>query len=331
VDVLILGGTGFLSREIAAEALARGHDVTCLTRGISGDPPSGAEHVIADREEGDAYLGVSARYWDAVVDITSTPSYARAALDALGDDTGHWTYVSSVSAYADLSQRGGDEADALWDPLPEDADESDMSRYGEMKSACEAAALSTVGERLLIARAGLLIGPGDGSDRFGYWPGRFARGGRVLVPDEPDLLTQVLDARDLAAWLVDTFGRGDVGVYDAVGPTQRLADVLATCAAAAGFSGQTFAAAPEWLVEHKVDYWMGPDSLPLWLSDAYAGMTSRSGQAAVAAGLMRRPLEESAADVLDDERRRGLSRERRAGISPEREADLIHALLTSVG
>jgi 2'-hydroxyisoflavone reductase len=329
VDVLILGGTGFLSRAIALEALSLGHNVTCLTRGISGEPPEGADQVIADREEGDAYLEVSKRYWDEVVDITSTPSFARGAVEALGDDVGHWTYVSSVSAYRDLSQPGGTEDDPLHEPLPEDADEDDMSRYGEMKSACEAAARGTVGDRLVIARAGLLIGPGDVSDRFGYWPARFALGGRVLVPDTPDAPSQLLDARDLAAWLVDAAGRGDVGTYDAVGSTGRLADVLAVCASAAGFAGETYAAAPEWLVEHGVDYWMGPESLPLWLSSRYVGMMSRSGAAAVAAGLVRRPLEESATAVLADERRRGLHRVRQAGLSPEREAILLDELLSA--
>jgi nucleoside-diphosphate-sugar epimerase len=331
VDVLILGGTGFLSGEIALEALALGHDVTCLTRGVSGDPPSGAEHVLADREEGDAYLEVSARYWDEVVDTTSTPSYARAALEVLGDGVGHWTYVSSVSVYADLSQPGGNEADPIWDPLPLMADEADLSRYGELKSACEAAARDALGDRLVVVRPGLLIGPGDDSDRFGYWPGRFARGGQVLVPDTPELATQVLDARDLAAWIVDAFGRGDVGTYDAVGPVLRLADVLGVCASVADFSGRTYAADPEWLVAHDVDYWMGPDSLPLWLSADYVGMMARSGAAAVAAGLVRRPLEESALDVLADERRRGLDRERRAGLRPEREAELLIELLASAG
>jgi 2'-hydroxyisoflavone reductase len=327
VDVLILGGTGFLSRDIALEALSLGHSVTCLTRGMTGEPPAGAEHVIADREEGDAYLEVSARYWDEVVDITSTPSYARAALDALGDAAGHWTYVSSISVYADLGPAGGTEEDALKEPLPEDADETDMERYGELKSACELAARTAVEDRLLVARSGLLIGRGDVSDRFGYWPARFARGGRVLVPDTPDQPTQVLDARDLAAWIVDASGRGDVGVYDAVGPVERLADVLSMCAQVAEFQTPTFAASPEWLVEHGVDYWAGPESLPLWLPSDLAGMTSRSGAAATAAGLTRRPIEESAADVLEDETRRGLGRTRRAGLSPAREAQLVDELL----
>jgi nucleoside-diphosphate-sugar epimerase len=245
----------------------------------------------------------------------------------LGDGVGHWTYVSSISAYADLGPTGGTEAGALCDPLPEDADESDMSRYGEMKSACELAARTAVGDQLLVTRPGLLVGPGDDSDRFGYWPARFARGGRVLVPDTPDVLTQVLDARDLAAWIVDAFGRGDVGVYDAVGPAMRFADVLSVCAAAAGFQAETFAAAPAWLIEHDVDYWAGSESLPLWLPPELAGMTSRSGEAAVAAGLIRRPLDQTVADVLLDERRRGLERIRRAGLSPERELELLTELL----
>jgi nucleoside-diphosphate-sugar epimerase len=296
---------------------------------MAGEPPPDIEHVLADREEADAYDPVSGFFWDAVVDITSTPSYARAALEALGGNTGHWTYVSSVSVYADLSKAGGTEDDAVHEPLPQGDDEGDMSRYGEMKSACELAATEAVGDRLLIARPGLLIGPGDTSDRFGYWPSRFALGGQVLVPDTPAAPQQLLDARDLAAWLVDSFGRGEVGTYDAVGLLHHFADVLAVCQAVAGFTGETIRADPAWLVAHEVDHWAGPESLPLWLPDELAGMLHRDGTAAAAAGLTRRSLSESAADVLADERRRGLGRYRVAGLSREREAELVAELLSA--
>jgi len=329
VDVLILGGTRFLSHQIALEALNLGHSVTCLTRGMAGEPPPEIDHVIADREEADAYDEVAGLFWDEVVDVTSTPSHARAALEAVGPFAGHWTYVSSASVYADLSLVGGTEDQPLRDPFPEDGDEDDLSFYGEMKVACELAAQAALGGRLLIARPGLLVGPGDVSDRFGYWPARFARGGRVLVPDAPDSPVQVLDTRDLAAWLVDEFGRGDVGVYDTVGSTQRLADVLGVCAKVAGFSGEQVAASPEWLSEHDVEHWAGPESLPLWLPADHAGMATRSGAAALAAGLTRRSVTESATDVLADEHRRGLMRYRRAGLSPERESELLAELVSA--
>src|SRR6476646_3287691 len=119
--MLILGGTGFLSREIALEAVDLGHSVACLTRGISGEPPPGAEHIVADREEPDAYAELSDRYWDEIVDITSTPSYARAALEVLGDSAGHWTYVSSGSIFF-FEPTAATESDPIHEPLPEDAD-----------------------------------------------------------------------------------------------------------------------------------------------------------------------------------------------------------------
>ena len=324
--MLILGGTGFLSRDIALEAVELGHNVTCLTRGISGEPPPGAEHVVADREEPDAYAEIADRYWDEIVDITSTPSYARAALEVLGQNTGHWTYVSSVSVYLH-GDNTGSEGDPIHQPLPQDADESDMELYGEMKAASELAARTAVGDRLLVARAGLLVGPGDHTDRFGYWPARFARGGDVLVPDIPDAPSQVLDARDLAAWIVDAAGRGDVGTFDAVGPVMRFADMLSTCAEATGFDGKVYAATPQWLTEHDVAHWAGPESLPLWLPPELASMTARSGALAAGAGLERRPLTETVGDVLHYEHQMGLERPRLAGLSPHREGELLADLL----
>ena len=147
------------------------------------------------------------------------------------------------------------------------------------------------------------------------------------MPDVPDARTQVLDFRDVAAWIVDAAGRGDVGTFDAVGPVMRLADTLSLCAEVARFDGKVFAAAPQWLAEHDVAYWMGPESLPLWLPPEMASMTGRSGALAAAAGLERRPLEEAVGDVLRYEHQMGLDRPRLAGLSPQRESELLAELL----
>ncbi len=184
-----------------------------------------------------------------------------------------------------------------------------------------------VGDRTLhLSRAGLLAGPGDRSDRVGYWPARFARGGDVLVPDSPTSC-QLLDVRDYAAWLLEAAERGVSGPLNAVGESIPLPEVIATCAQVAGWEGQLVAADGAWLLAQGVQPWAGEDSLPLWLGEdpAYAGFGARSDKAALAAGMHRRPLRQTLTDTLVDERDRGLDRPRRAGLTPAREAELLAA------
>src|SRR5579875_335421 len=324
--VLILGGTVFLSRATAAEAVGRGHQVTCLARGQSGSVPPGAQLVRADRSGGPATYDELTGEWDEVVDVSWDPTHVREAVAALGPRSAHWTYVSSCSVYADHDQPGADESAPLLEPLGDQS--ATIERYGEAKVACEQAVTAALGDRALRCRAGLIGGPGDPSDRFGYWPARFARDAEpVLAPDAPDCATQTIDVRDLAAWLVGAAERGVAGARNAVGETIPLPEVVALARAAAGHRGPLVAADPAWLMQQGVEPWAGPDSLPLWLPpDAgYGAFARRSVDAALADVLHRRPLSETLADTLADERRAGLSRPRRAGLSPERERQLVAA------
>ncbi|KQP56100.1 NAD-dependent epimerase/dehydratase family protein [Agreia sp. Leaf283] len=315
--VLVLGGTGWLGREISRRAVDRGSEVFCLARGQSGDIADGAHHIRADRTSTGAYDEVKTE-WDDVVELASEPSLVEPALDALAEHAAHWTLVSSVSVYMRNDEPGADESAQLVEP-------HDLSHYADAKVAAETSSARALGDRLLIARPGLIVGPGDPSDRFGYWLARLSRPGPALVPTPDRRFVQGIDIADLAAWIERAGREGVTGAINAVGDVHRMQDFFSAAVEATGYKGELVPAEDEFLRARGVDYWAGPRSLPLWLPETDTAFMQRSGSAFLAAGGILTDLEHTFARVLADETSRGVLRERRAGLTPADELAILEA------
>lgn len=345
--ILVLGGTSWLGGTVAAEATRRGHEVTCLARGRSGKAPEGATLVRADRDGPEAYAALSlpaiggaapdgavegraasgTAHYDLVVDVARQPGHVRGALAALSEQAANWVFVSSCSVYARQDEHGADESAQL---LPAAAgDLVPPEEYGGGKVACEQAVTMARGGRSLIVRSGLIVGAGDPSERFAYWPSRFALaakdGGPVVVPAQVERPVQWVDVVDLSAWLLTAGLAGVTGIVNAMGTAQSLGTVLAQASATAEFSGETFAVEDDGLVAAGVEEFMGPRSLPLWLHDPeWSAFLDRDATTARELGLRQRPLADTMRDALETERGLGLGRRReRAGLDRDAELALV--------
>jgi 2'-hydroxyisoflavone reductase len=345
MKILVLGGTAWLGQTVVREALAAGHAVSCVARGASGAVPEGAKLVVCDRDAADgldriaapSVSSTDALVWDLVLDLTRQPGQARRAVQRLGPLARHWVYVSSVSVLADTSTPDQDESAVTVEPLVNDVAEA--ADYAAAKRACELAVMEGLGpSRCLIARAGLIGGPGDHTGRTGYWPLRFARpataDGAVLVPDAAKLPVQVIDVRDLAAWLLVAGTAGVAGIFNACGNSVPLGEhlrIACEVGRAAGLAGaapgHAVPASPDWLVEQGVRPWSGVKSLPLWVPrPAYDGFGGHRNVAAQAAGLRLRSLRDTLADTLAWELATTPTYTRMAGISADEERALLQAL-----
>ena len=316
MKLLLLGGPRFLGRAIVDAALERGHELTLFNRGTTHPElyPE-VERVVGDRKG--ALDGLAGREWDAVVDTCGyLPRDVRTSAEALSG-SGLYCFVSSISVYAHFRHvvdENGPIAELGDLPSDEVTDES----YGPLKALCEEAVRHVFGERALVVRPGLIVGPHDPTGRFTYWPHRIARGGEVLAPAPPDAPTQVIDVRDLAAWVVSLCEDAVGGTYNATHPGVSWTELLDTCRVVTGSDAQITWVASEFLVEHEVGPWM---ELPLWLVDPDAEFADRVDVSrALKTGLAFRPLEETVRATLAEAQTTDA-----AGLRPEREAELLAA------
>ena len=325
VSTLVLGGTAWLGASIAQRAIEQGDDVWCLARGDSGTVPAGATWVEADRRDPSAYEQLGIRVFDRVVEVSWQPRVVAQAIEALGSRAGHWTYVSSVGVYA--SHDGPhDEAAPLRTPL-DTAREATHEEYAAAKVACERLTVAGAQVKPLLVRAGLIAGPGDPTDRVGYWPARgaVAADGPLLVPEPTDSPTQSIDVRDLVDWMARACAADVVGPVNAVGEKVSLGELIDASRRCARHQGETVRVSAEWLHARDVRPWSGPRSLPWWTagSTRYPAIGRHDDTRFLETGGVRRPLADTLVDTLEDERARGLSRPRNAGLTREEELTLI--------
>lgn len=330
--LLVLGGTLFLGRHVVEAALERGHEVTLFNRGRTNPALfSQTERITGDR---DGDLSELRGEWDTVIDTSAYfPGSVGRMARHLRDRVRRYLLVSTFSVYAELGKPGLDETATLVDIEPHrDAERVTSPSYAPLKLLCEEALRAELPERSIILRPGLIFGPHDYSRRLDYWVLRIARGGHVLAPGVPDRRLQLIDARDLARWMVQLAAEQANGLYNANGPEQplTLGTVLDTCRRVTGSDADFVWVDERFLFDRDVAPWT---ELPLWLPEPAAATINV--ERAIAAGLRFRPLEETVADTYRSlgstriewpvEARWSGGMMTRVGMARDREARLLEA------
>jgi 2'-hydroxyisoflavone reductase len=335
LSILILGGTGFTGPHQVRYALSRGHTVTLFNRGRRPKEwPAAVEELTGDRDTND-YASLKGRKWDVCIDNpTSVPHWIRDAAAVLKGNVNHFIFISTLSVYASDASAGQDESAPCHsysgkDAMAETTAElrKNMMLYGPLKALSEDEANKHFAGMTTVIRPGLIVGPGDETDRFSYWPVRLSRGGKVLVPPMKDPV-KFIDARDLAEWTIRMAEQRALGAFNAFGPAAELTmgAMLNDIQKGINSKAELVEASADFLRENKVSAW---GDLPVWVpgQGPTEGFHRRSNARAVAAGLTFRTVPTTAADTLawwtaQDEKRKVL----RAGLKAEREAELLAKL-----
>ena len=306
MKLLMLGGTSFVGSAVVAEAVRRGWSVTTLNRGRT--EPSAArdrtsdriDRRYGDRRTPDGHAAIADGTWDLVVDTwSSDPRAVSSAAGMLAGRVGHYAYVSSRSVYREPVSLSADESAAIVD-VPADIDDARAAEltYAEMKAGGEKAVLDAFGDRSLMARAGLILGPGENVGRLPWWLRRIERGGDVLAPGPRDLALQYIDARDLASWLLDNGAEGTSGAYNMVSRSGHasMGAVLDACLDATGSSARLHWIDPEPILAAGVEPW---NDLPIWIPGGheYRWLHECDVSRAYATGLSPRPIAATVADT----------------------------------
>src|SRR6266704_51263 len=331
--ILILGGTGFTGPYQVRYATSRGHKVTTFNRGKThpGESPNEVEQLIGDRNGQLAAL--KDRRWDVVIDNPTTlPAWVRDAAQILKDNVDRYVFISTISAYADTSKGVDENAPLAKYEGPDAFNEtlqamkaSGYKTYGPLKALSEKEAEKWFPGKTLVIRPGLIVGPGDETDRFTYWPVRIERGGEVLAPGKPSDPVQFIDARDLAEWTIRMAENRETGIYNATGPAKPLeiGQMLDEIKDAL-HSSATFTWLPaEFLQQQKVEAW---SDMPVWAGKE-SGLARTNISRALAKGLTFRPVADTARDTLSWFKSLPQDRqsEMRAGLTSGREAEVLAA------
>ena len=333
LKLLILGGTGFIGPWQVRYALERGHEVTLFNRGRSGPGRFEAvEELVGDRAEGtlDALKG---RKWDAVIDNSASrsdaPDWVRDSAALLKDCADQYLFISTRSVYRDLAQVPATvDMPLLTKETTPNWSEGKRYPYGLAKALAEAEATAAFGDRTTILRPGLIVGPGDPTDRFTYWPVRIERGGEVLAPGDPvEDRVQVIDVRDLCEWVVRLCEARTYGTFMGIGPEngRSIAEVLYGIAAVTREPIRWTWIPASFLAEQKLRPYR---EMPVWRpsTPADAGFARFDLSREVAAGLTFRTLADTAQATLAFHHGRPEEKQKlRAGISTEREAEVLAA------
>jgi len=325
LKILIIGGTRFLGRYLVEAAQKRGHSLALFNRGQSNPELfSNIEAFHGDRDGGLDILGD--RRWDAVIDTCGYfPRIVQQSADFFRTKTGHYTFISSISVYKDLSHSGYDESAPLATIDNTSKEEITGETYGPYKAICENQIQKAFPDGALNIRPGLIVGPHDLSDRFTYWVTRCAKGGDILLPKPEDRELQCIDVRDLSEWTISMIENDAKGVYNASGPDYALTmkKLIGVCRTVTGSHSEMYWVDEQFLLDHDVAPWT---ELPIWIAEKEsAGMLNADISKAIQAGLKFRTMVETVRDTYEWARTRPADYKPRAGLDPEKEKKVLEA------
>jgi 2'-hydroxyisoflavone reductase len=325
MKLLILGGTQFVGRYIVQSALDRSHEVTLFNRGkTNADLFPTVERLVGDRGSATTPSDLSALKggkWDAVIDVNGyIPRQVRETIEATAGNIGHYTFISSVSVFEDLTVNQLDESFPLakWpETVPADSEQITGETYGPLKVACEQTVSALMPGHDLNVRPGLVIGPDDHTDRFTYWPVRAAKGGEMLLAgDPPGHYMSLIDARDLADFTVLATEQQMTGAFNATSPGIRLGEIAETSKAVSGSDVQFTWVSDDFLIAQNVGQW---SELPLWIPSDINPNVNKVLQA----GMKIRPIADTIRDLLAWDAARPADTQRRFTFTPEREREVL--------